>query len=259
MYMKKVVLVTGGFDPIHSGHIEYFKEAKKLGNKLIVGVNSDEWLTRKKGKPFMSFNERVEIISNLKMVDQVIGFNDDNDDACHALFHVMSTHGTFQTEIIFANGGDRNNGNTPEYNMYKHQYGVSFEWGVGGADKKNSSSWLLDEWKNPKTEREWGWYRVLDEQPGYKIKELVILPGKSLSNQYHLYRAEHWYVLNGIVHLTTEYRERKSILNLHALDKGYIINKEVWHKAANDTAKPCHVLLVQFGEMCVEEDIVRRD
>ena len=67
----KLVLVTGGFDPLHKGHLEYFKAAKKLGDKLIVGVNSDEWLTRKKGRPFMPFQDRIEIIKNLEMVDGV--------------------------------------------------------------------------------------------------------------------------------------------------------------------------------------------
>ena len=61
----KVVLVTGGFDPIHSGHIAYFKAARALGDKLIVGVNSDSWLTRKKGRSFMPVNERVTIIENI--------------------------------------------------------------------------------------------------------------------------------------------------------------------------------------------------
>ena len=66
--MNTIVLVTGGFDPIHSGHIAYFKAARKLGDKLIVGVNSDAWLNRKKGRAFMPFSERSDIIHNLKMV-----------------------------------------------------------------------------------------------------------------------------------------------------------------------------------------------
>ena len=76
--MKKIVLVTGGFDPLHSGHIEYFKEAKKLGDILVVGVNSDAWLTRKKGAPFMPLLERTNIVRNFKMVDFVIDFDDDD-------------------------------------------------------------------------------------------------------------------------------------------------------------------------------------
>ena len=73
---KKIVLATGGFDPLHSGHIEYFKSAKKLGDILVIGVNSDEWLTRKKGQPFLNLSERKTIIENLSMVDKVITFED---------------------------------------------------------------------------------------------------------------------------------------------------------------------------------------
>ena len=68
--MKKIVLVTGGFDPVHSGHIAFFKAAKALGNQLIVGLNSDDWLTRKKGRPFMPFDERASVIKELSCVDQ---------------------------------------------------------------------------------------------------------------------------------------------------------------------------------------------
>ena len=66
--MERIVLVTGGFDPLHSGHIDFFNEAKKLGDKLVVGVNSDEWLTRKKGRPFMPFQERLKIVQNLSLI-----------------------------------------------------------------------------------------------------------------------------------------------------------------------------------------------
>ena len=73
----KIVVVSGGFDPIHSGHIEYFKSAKNLGNYLTVALNSDEWLNKKKGKFFMPFRDRDTIIQNLEMVDEVISFEDD--------------------------------------------------------------------------------------------------------------------------------------------------------------------------------------
>ena len=78
----KIVLVTGGFDPLHSGHLKYFREAKKLGDWLIVGINSDHWLTKKKGRPFMPIWERYEIINNLKMVDQTVVVADDPDGSC---------------------------------------------------------------------------------------------------------------------------------------------------------------------------------
>jgi D-beta-D-heptose 7-phosphate kinase/D-beta-D-heptose 1-phosphate adenosyltransferase len=74
--MNKIVLVTGGFDPLHSGHIAYFKSAKALGDKLIVGLNSDDWLERKKCRAFMPWEERATIIAALHNTDRVINFDD---------------------------------------------------------------------------------------------------------------------------------------------------------------------------------------
>ena len=97
------VLVSGGFDPLHSGHIAYFKQAAKLGSKLVVALNSDEWLTRKKGRPFMTFEERKSVIENLSCVDRVIGFNDKDGSACHAIYQLLNM--TPDNKIIFARGG----------------------------------------------------------------------------------------------------------------------------------------------------------
>jgi len=249
---KKVVLVTGGFDPLHSGHIAYFKAAKTLGDTLIVGLNSDEWLERKKGRSFMPWNERLCIINNLSVVDEVFTFMDNDDTAINFIKQVKAHYP--KDKLIFANGGDRTADNIPEMVVD----GVEFEFGVGGKDKINSSSWILEEWKNPKTIREWGWYRVLDTQIGYKVKELVIAPGKSLSNQRHFKRSEHWYVLKGQCALTTEWDDRVTTSLLTELTSGYAIGQQVWHQASNNTKDLCHILEVQYGEECVEEDIERR-
>jgi quercetin dioxygenase-like cupin family protein len=93
---------------------------------------------------------------------------------------------------VFANGGDRTQANIPEMSVQDSQ--VSFAFGVGGEDKRNSSSWILQEWKAPRTERQWGYYRVLHEVPGMKVKELTVDPGQSLSMQRHQHRAEYWIV-----------------------------------------------------------------
>ena len=146
----KIVIVSGGFDPLHSGHIAYFKAARELGDKLVVAVNSDEWLTRKKGRPFMPFDERVNIIKEMKCVDQVIGFTDTDDTAGHAIFQILSTK-LRKDKVIFANGGDRTPENIPEM-LYDE---VEFAFGVGGEDKKNSSSWILKKWDKPETQRLW--------------------------------------------------------------------------------------------------------
>ena len=101
----KFVVVTGGFDPIHSGHIDYIREAATLGDVLIVGVNSDEWLSRKKGKPFMNWEERTTVVNALRYVDFVLKFNDDDDSACSLLEDLKRSWIGKGDEIIFANGG----------------------------------------------------------------------------------------------------------------------------------------------------------
>ena len=253
-----VVLVTGGFDPLHSGHIEYFKEAKKLGDVLVVGINTDEWLTRKKGRPFMKFKDRLAIIQSLEMVDDVISFEDNDDTANQAIFKLMCTSAN-RANIIFANGGDRKKGAVPEEAIYGDK--VKFVYGVGGDNKMNSSSWILDEWKTQKTERQWGYWRVLDHKPekGYKVKELVIYPGKSLSDQKHYKRSEQWIVLEGVVDMTTEYNSNKDMVQLKPHGMPYEISKEVWHKPSNSGTENAHILEIQWGNECIEEDIERRD
>ena len=254
----KVVLVTGGFDPLHSGHIAYFKEAKKLGDKLVVGVNTDAWLTRKKGRPFMPGGERTSIIQNLSMVDHCLLFGDDDDSAIEAINNVRMMYP--DAHIVFANGGDRTSENIPEMNTEVEN--ISFEFGVGGKNKANSSSWILNEWKTQKTERDWGYWRVLDDKQatkGYKVKELVIYPGKSLSDQRHFKRSEQWTVLEGLCKMETEYDNRKDVVHLEPKSRPYDIGIRVWHKASNPGTENTHILEVQRGEECVEEDIERRD
>tara|TARA_B100000131_G_scaffold32894_1_gene30506 strand:+ start:1938 stop:2390 length:453 start_codon:yes stop_codon:yes gene_type:complete len=143
---SSVVLVTGGFDPIHSGHISLLNSAKQIAplSALAVGLNSDHWLTRKKGKPFMPFYDRLMVVRALKMVDNVLEFDDSNDTACDAIAQCLEIY----DKVIFCNGGDRHNENTPEFNLYKDDSRVIYRWGVGGTGKKQSSSWLLEEWDN---------------------------------------------------------------------------------------------------------------
>ena len=140
MFYKKVSLVTGGFDPIHSGHISYFSRAKDFSDFLVVGINTEEWLTNKKGQYFQSWKERAEIISHLTMVDAVITVPDDDEgSACGAIAKCLEIADT----VIFCNGGDRGKSNTPETDKYGEDPRVQFEYGIGGTDKMNSSSWIL--------------------------------------------------------------------------------------------------------------------
>ncbi len=252
--MKTIVLVTGGFDPLHSGHIAYFKAAKKLGDILVVGVNSDAWLTRKKGAPFMPYMERATIVRNIIGVDFVIDFNDSDGSAKHAIQMVRQSYP--QDKIIFANGGDRTSSNIPEMDIVDDN--LEFVFGVGGEDKKNSSSWILQEWKAPKTERPWGYYRVLHEVPGVKVKELTVEPGKSLSMQKHQLRSEYWLVSEGSAVVNRwheDYNLPPVILNKH---DEYCITTNEWHQLTNPNNDPVRVVEIQYGEQCIEEDIERK-
>ena len=252
--MKKIVLVTGGFDPLHSGHIAYFECAKKLGDILVVGVNSDAWLTRKKSAPFMPLLERTNIVRNLKMVDYVIDFNDNDGSARHAIQMVRQSYP--QDQIIFANGGDRTDENIPEMDVADSN--TKFVFGVGGFDKANSSSWILEEWKAPKTQRPWGYYRVLHDIPGTKVKELTVLPGQQLSMQRHQDRAEHWHVAQGIATVYTINRKSdQELLGEFTMHQHIHINRNEWHQLCNETDQLLKIVEIQYGSSCVEEDIER--
>ena len=141
-WSKNVIIVSGGFDPVHKGHIRMFREAANLGAQVIVGLNSDEWLTRKKGKPFMNWDERTEILESCKWINQVISFDDSDDTASDVILKVCLMYKNEDVNIYFANGGDRGNGNVPELDTCK-KLGVVMLWGIGGG-KIQSSSWLIN-------------------------------------------------------------------------------------------------------------------
>jgi D-beta-D-heptose 7-phosphate kinase/D-beta-D-heptose 1-phosphate adenosyltransferase len=252
----KIVLITGGFDPLHSGHIAYFKAAKTLGDMLIVGLNSNNWLVRKKGAAFMPWNERLCIINNLSMVDEVYTFNDDDGSAKHFIQQARAHYP--DAELIFANGGDRTKDNIPEMDVIDSN--LSFVFGVGGENKMNSSSWILQEWKAPKTERPWGYYRVLHQDGAeMKLKELTVNPGCSLSMQRHRYRFEHWFVTEGTATINTLDADGKTVMkNFVMKNMQTYIGREEWHQLVNKSDTLLKVIEIQFGEQCVEEDIERK-
>ena len=254
--MKTIVLVTGGFDPLHSGHIAYFRAAKQLGDTLVVGVKSDAWLVRKKGRAFMPWDERMAIVKNIKDVDFVLEFNDDDGSAKSAIKLARQTWPDHK--IVFANGGDRTDANIPE--MEFEDTNIEFAFGVGGFNKANSSSWILEEWKAPKTGRAWGYYRVLHEQgQEVKVKELTVLPKTCLSMQRHQDRAEHWFVSEGIATVyTVDQSTDMDLLGEFTRFQHIHINRHQWHKLCNETDQPLKVVEIQYGDQCVEEDIERK-
>ena len=267
--MSTIVLVTGGFDPLHSGHIAYFEAAREFvpdpeaGDQLWVGLNSDSWLANKKGRSFMPIQERASIVKNLRMVDRVITGFDDSDGSASGAIHKAYTLGA--EHIVFANGGDRGTENTPEQHDFRYTPNIEFAFGVGGEDKKNSSSWILEEWRAPKVVRNWGHYRELYKGDGFQVKELVINPHSSLSMQRHQCRSETWNLVSGVAHVLTSTSHtnphdgalRQNLTPPNPVD----IPRGVWHQGVNDSAEPAHIVEVWKGrsKLLSEEDIERWD
>jgi len=199
--------------------------------------------------------ERVAVIENLRMVDRCILFNDDDGSGIEAIRAVQSMYPN--DEIIFANGGDRTAVNIPEMTVQD----VIFKFGVGGDDKKNSSSWILEEWKKPRTDRAWGYYRILHEVGSHvKLKELTVMPGQRLSMQRHSSRAEFWFVAEGeaTVYTVDPHSTEYELMASPARHQSTWIKLNEWHQLCNETDQPLKLIEIQYGENCVEEDIERK-
>lgn len=251
----KIIVISGGFDPVHSGHISYIKSAEKLGDKLVIALNSDTWLKNKKGKFFMPFSERKKILENINGVNEVINFKDDEQgSAIYALEKIKTIYPN--DEIIFANGGDRTKENIPEMSLSD----IKFVFGVGGEDKKNSSSWILKNWKYYLEERIWGKFYNLFEETEVKVKELIVNPGKGMSFQKHFKRSEIWLVSKGkcVVNYSENDPNLKKSITLKKFDQ-YNVPVGNWHQITNPFDEKCHIIEIQYGEECVEDDIERTE
>ena len=249
----KISVVSGGFDPIHSGHISYINAAKKYGDYLIIALNSDEWLRQKKGKEFMPYEERKSILENIKNVDEVLSFEDDKAGSCiNALEKIKAKFP--DDEIIFCNGGDRGKENIPEMSVKD----ITFVFSVGGDDKRNSSSWILKNWKYNNERRIWGEFFNLFEDDQVKVKELIIEPKKGMSLQKHFKRNEIWLVSQGKCIVNYSKISPEEIEEI-ALDKHNSLHVELgdWHQITNPFDETCKVIEIQYGKETIEEDIER--
>ncbi len=141
--MKTYYIVSGGFDPIHEGHIDMIKASAAISDGVIVLINSDEWLIRKKGKNFQSFKTRQAICENLKGVIDTLAFDDSDNSASDGIRKARLKYPN--AHLVFANGGDRGAGNIREDDVCRECH-VDLAFGVGGDNKANSSSWILEKW-----------------------------------------------------------------------------------------------------------------
>ena len=140
MKERPVIAVSGGFDPVHIGHVRMIRDAARYGDVMVI-INSDDWLMRKKGYVFMPWEERAEIMGNIKGVRLVTQVDDSDGTVCEALRR--------HTPDVFANGGDRKTENTPEMDVCE-ELGIQMMWAVGGSNKPQSSSWLVNKLKENK-------------------------------------------------------------------------------------------------------------
>ncbi len=249
-----VAVVSGGFDPVHSGHIAMINEAAALG-RVVVLLNSDEWLTRKKGKPFMPFAERKNILENFKNVTMVLGFDDSDNTAIDGLERVKALYPGHP--IVFCNGGDRTKENIPEMQVNN----ITFAFGIGGSHKANSSSWILRDAIATYTEtRVWGKFADLYTTTGCKVKELVVKPGQGISYQKHNKRSEVWFVKSGkgVVKHSKDAEPLKNyaLIDIYQHDI-FVVKVGEWHQLYNESKDDLVIIEIQYGSETNEQDIER--
>jgi len=250
---EKYIAVSGGFDPVHKGHLLMIEEAAKLG-KVVILLNSDAWLTRKKGKPFLDEEQREYIMQSIKGVEDVLIMDDSDGTALEGLKQFKYIYGD-NNDLYFANGGDRTNENVPELD-YCMVNDINLLWNIGG-EKSASSSHLLSSWSGEHCIRDWGTWTVLKDYGKVKVKELHVLPDKELSFQRHEHRSEHWYVVKGTAYVYNSRVTPGQVLKQHSVID---IEQGCWHQLCNySTTEPLYILEVQQGDKCIEEDIERSD
>ena len=244
--MSKVV-VSGGFDPVHVGHLDMLEEARNLGSHLTVILNSDRFLLEKKGFIFMPFKERKKILLGFSCVDRVERCIDQDDTVCETL-NVLKSKDMVD---IFANGGDRKNkDDIPEYEICK-KLGIAMSFNIGGG-KIQSSSDLVNKFKNYFEKRPWGYFENLLEEKNCKVKKLVIFPKQKISFQFHNHREENWYVSRGKGKVYIE----DSIFPCKR-GSNFFIKKKEKHSIENTGNSRLEIIEIQSGLKLIEEDIVR--
>ena len=243
-------LVSGGFDPVHVGHLRMFKDALRFSDNVVILLNNDEWLIKKKGKPFMNERQRKEILDQFKGISKVI-IQKSSDKSSSSAIEEFAFNNPKKL-ICYCNGGDRNNIQNIREAEICQKLKIDLQFGVGGEEKIESSSQLTKNYLGNVEIRPWGNYHIIAKNNGYQIKEIKVSKGSKLSLQKHKNRSEFWQIVQG---------ESKIIIedNEHFLkEKEHIyIPKETLHRIENIGDKELIFIEIQLGQNIGENDIIR--
>lgn len=250
MKEKRVVAVSGGFDPLHVGHLQMLQEARALGDKLVVIVNNDNWLKAKKGFVFMPEAERSALIAAYPFVDRVVLTDHIVNDPDRSVSRMLEQ----LRPDIFANGGDRGETNTPEADVAK-RVGIKMHYGIGGG-KKQSSSWMTSHaFEEMHTvHRPWGSYRNHLGNDAWHLKTLHLNAGTRLSLQRHSLREELWVLVQGDAIATQG--DSLNALTQFPLSKGVPFKVPVGSIHRLESKNGCSIVEIMYGTYD-EEDIER--
>ncbi len=244
-------LLSGGFDPVHVGHLAMIREASQIANEVVILLNSDNWLIRKKGKPFMLETQRAQILEEFESVSKVIiQKHDDDDSSNNAIINFQKLYPN--SKICYCNGGDRSHHNKIRETDTCNQLDIALEFGIGGIHKLESSSNLTKNHLAESEDRPWGSFQIIAKGSGYQIKEIIIKPGKKQSLQRHKNRSEYWQIISGtgLVYL------EESKFKLEANDNIFIPKGDL-HRLENIGHNNLILVEIQIGDKILEEDIER--
>ena len=253
---KDFIIISGGFDPIHSGHINLISEASKIASVIII-LNSDTFLMDKKGFVFMNSDERKLILSSIQGVNEVFLSIDDDHTVIKSIDHIAKNNKNIK---FFGNGGDRKNVNDiPEVEICEKHH-IELLFNIGGEKSQSSSSltssfydqMLLKNESPDIVKKPWGFYQNYILSGEYTLKKLYIYANEELSEQSHNFRDEHWVIASGKVKILIDKKEYIKEANDYIF-----IPKKVRHKITNITNDPAIILEVQTGVILSEEDIIR--